>query len=269
MSIADSHADAGAREACTSGAVAQLPLWPLHFEGAFEATPAPRVRHSRRARRVAVRIDAGGRVELVVPRGVSEARALSFLASRADWVAHHLQRRRAASPPDQAFPPPHVELPALGERWRVFLAGGTGRLRLRERAGFMLVVRGSGDHSQWRGLLQRWLIARARAGLAAKLAEQAGLHGFSFQSMSVRRQRTRWGSCSTRGAISLNLCLLFQAPSVLRYLLCHELAHTEHMNHSARFWRRVEQCEPQYRALDAELLRTGWSRVPQWVLEPA
>lgn len=251
---------------------AQLPLWPVRTDGAFDAAPGAVaaqavVRHSRRARRVAVRIDAGGRVELVVPRGVSEARALSFLASRADWVAHHLQRRRASAPPEQAFPPTHVELPALGERWRVFLAGGTGRLRLRQREGQLLEVRGSGDRVQWRRLLQRWLVARAQESLGAALAAQAGSHGFTYSSVSVRRQRTRWGSCSARGAISLNLCLLFQKPAVLRYLLCHELSHTEHMNHSARFWRRVEQCEPQYRALDAELLRTGWSRVPQWVLE--
>ncbi|HMA12515.1 MAG TPA: SprT family zinc-dependent metalloprotease [Steroidobacteraceae bacterium] len=247
---------------------AQLPLWPVRTQGAFDAVSAV-VRHSRRARRVAVRIDAGGRVELVVPRGVSEARARSFLASRADWVAHHLHRRRAAAPPEQAFPPAHIELPALGERWRVFLAGGAGRLRLCQRPGSLLEVRGQGDRSQWRRLLQRWLIARAQQVLATRVAEEARCHGFSFRSVSVRRQRTRWGSCSTRGAISLNLCLLFQAPAVLRYLLCHELAHTEHMNHSARFWLRVEQCEPQYRALDAELLRTGWSRVPQWVLERA
>jgi predicted metal-dependent hydrolase len=251
---------------------AQLPLWPARADGAFDAAPGAVsaqavLRHSRRARRVAVRIDAGGRVELVVPRGVSEARALSFLASRAEWVAHHLQRRRAAAPPEQAFPPAHVELPALGECWRVFLAGGTGRLRLRPREGQLLEVRGSGDRGQWRRLLQRWLVVRARETLAAALAQQAGVHGFSYSSVSVRRQRTRWGSCSARGAISLNLCLLFQSPAVLRYLLCHELSHTEHMDHSARFWRRVGQCEPQYRALDAELLRTGWSRVPQWVLE--
>jgi predicted metal-dependent hydrolase len=269
MSIADSHAAAGAGAAAT-----QLPLWPGRADAAFESAPATVlsmavVRHSRRARRVAVRIDAGGRVELVVPRGVSEARAMSFLATRADWVAQHLQRRRAAAPPEAAFPPAQVELPALQERWRVFLAGGTGRLRLRQREGQLLEVRGSGDAAQWRRLLQRWLVGRAQDALAAALAVQADRHGFSYASVSVRRQRTRWGSCSARGAISLNLCLLFQAPAVLRYLLCHELAHTEHMNHSARFWRRVEQCEPQYRALDAELLRTGWSRVPRWVLERA
>jgi predicted metal-dependent hydrolase len=265
MSIADSRAEAGTAAGCGT-ATTQLSLWPRN-DGAFDAAPAAILRHSRRARRVAVRIDAGGRVELVVPRGVSEARALSFLASRAQWVAQHLQRRRAAALPEQAFPPPHVDLPALAERWRIFLAGGQGRLRLREREGLLLEVRGTGDRSQWRRLLQRWLTAKAQQALAARLTEQASLHGFSFQSISVRRQRTRWGSCSARGAISLNLCLLFQSPAVLRYLLCHELAHTEHMNHSARFWRRVEQCEPQYRALDAELLRTGWSRVPQWMLE--
>jgi predicted metal-dependent hydrolase len=266
MSIADSHAAAGTPEA--SAALAQLPLWPSRADAATEPMPAV-VRHSRRARRVAVRIDAGGRVELVVPRGVSEARAKSFLASRADWVAHHLQRRRAAAPPEQAFPPAHIELTSIGERWRIFLAGGAGRLRLRQREGMLLEVRGSGDRTQWRRLLQRWLITRAQEALAAKLAEQAGRHGFSYRTTRIRRQRTRWGSCSTGGAISLNLCLLFQAPAVLRYLLCHELSHTEHMNHSARFWRRVEQCEPQFRELDAELLRTGWSRVPHWVLERA
>jgi predicted metal-dependent hydrolase len=255
MSIADS--------------AAQLPLWPVHSEGTLDAKPAAILRHSRRARRVAVRIDASGRVELVVPRGVSEARALSFLASRADWVTHHLQRRRAAAKPEQPFPPPHIDLPALGERWRLFVSGGTGQPRLCERSGSLLELRGQADRKQLRRLLQRWLTARAQEMLAARLAETAKQLGFSFSSMQIRCQRTRWGSCSARGAISLNLCLLFQSPAVLRYLLCHELTHTEHMNHSARFWRRVEQCEPQYRALDAELLRTGWSRVPQWVLERA
>lgn len=248
---------------------AQLPLWPVRSDGPIDAVPSAILRHSRRARRVAVRIDAGGRVELVVPRGVSEARALSFLASRADWVTHHLQRRRAAAKPEQAFPPAHIDLPALGERWRVFLAGGSGRLRLIERAEALLEVRGQVDRSCLQRLLQRWLTARAQAMLTIRVTEEANRHGFSFRSVRVRRQRTRWGSCSAKGAISLNLCLLFQSPTVLRYLLCHELSHTEHMNHSARFWRRVEQCEPQYRALDAELLRTGWSRVPQWVMERA
>ncbi len=64
----------------------------------MSARPSVNVRHSRRARRIAVRIAAGGRVELVVPRGVSERRAWAFYESRAEWVREHLARRRLAAP---------------------------------------------------------------------------------------------------------------------------------------------------------------------------
>ena len=82
----------------------------------------------------------------------------------------------------------------------------------------------------------------------------------------MRCQRSRWGSCSARGTISLNLALLFQPEDVVRYLLCHELAHTRHMNHSSRFWRLVAECEPRWRELDAALLQ-GWRNVPQWLVD--
>ena len=67
-----------------------------------------------------------------------------------------------------------------------------------------------------------------------------------------------------RGTVSLNCCLMFQRPDVVRYLLLHELCHTRHMNHSLRFWQLVERFEPAHRALDRELLR-GWQNVPAWV----
>ena len=82
--------------------------------------------------------------------------------------------------------------------------------------------------------------------------------------VAIRCQRTRWGSCSTRGTVSLNCSLLFLREDVVRYLFVHELAHTRHMNHSPDFWRCVETLEPDYRRLDAELL-AGWRTVPEWV----
>jgi predicted metal-dependent hydrolase len=238
----------------------QLPLWS---EPAGQ--PQICVRHSQRARRVAVRITSAGRVELVVPRGVSERQARAFLDSRAEWVSFHVARRRAAQAPAEEFPPRQIVIDLLGESWRVFQAGGAGRPRLVVGAG-VLELRGVGSAEQWRVILRRWLARRAAAPLETMLRAAAATHGFAFASMHIRNQRTRWGSCSTRGAISLNLALLFQPVAVVRYLLCHELAHTRHMNHSARFWRCVEACEPDYRALDAQLC-SGWRRVPGWVRE--
>jgi len=112
--------------------------------------------------------------------------------------------------------------------------------------------------------LRRWLIDEAGAVLGASLEQCARDLGFAYRRVIVRRQRTRWGSCSARGTISLNCCLLFQRPEVVRYLMIHELAHTRHMNHSRRFWQCVAEHCPGHRSLDRELL-DGWRRVPSWV----
>lgn len=232
-----------------------------------------RVRFSSRARRVAVRIAAAGGVELVVPRGVSESRARAFLQSRKDWVNAQLERRRRLTVPEQDFPPRQIVLDAIGENWSLFHGGGKGLPRIRAvatpgRAHGLLRLSGEGTRAQWQGRLSRWLVIRAQERVEPLLQELAQRHGFRCTGLKVRRQRTRWGSCSSKGTISINVALLFQAPDVLRYLLLHELSHTRHMNHSQHFWRCVAECEPRYRTLDAELLN-GWSRVPHWLMVSA
>ncbi len=112
--------------------------------------------------------------------------------------------------------------------------------------------------------LRDWLMAAGRRGLEPWLARVAVETGLHFVRVQVRRQRTRWGSCSRTGTISLNVALLFQPPEVVRYLLVHELCHTRHMNHSTRFWRLVERHEPEWRRLDRRLVQ-GWREVPDWV----
>lgn len=240
------------------------------------------VRESRRARRLAVRVHRTGRVEVVVPPRTSRATVSAFLTEHHNWI----EARRAAAlrhkPAETPFPPRRIALPGVYEAWRVHLAGGTGRLRIREpretegepdgppdlpgqASDELLVISGdSGSAQQLKDALRRWLMARAQVVLGEHLADCAREFGFAYQRLSIRRQRTRWGSCSTRGTISLNCCILFQPPEVLRYLLIHELSHTRHMNHSRAFWECVARCCPDYRALDRQLL-DGWRRVPSWV----
>ena len=82
------------------------------------------------------------------------------------------------------------------------------------------------DSRAVRQLLRRWLTERATEVLAPTLHALARELGFDFERVLIRRQRSRWGSCSTRGTISLNCCLMFQRPQVVRYLMIHELSHT-------------------------------------------
>ena len=76
--------------------------------------------------------------------------------------------------------------------------------------------------------------------------EFAGRHNLQVNRVSVRNQRTRWGSCSRRGQISLNWRLVQTPVSVRDYIVLHELAHLKEMNHSRRFWAEVARLCPEF-----------------------
>ena len=146
--------------------------------------------------------------------------------------------------------------------WRV----ASGRLRVAEAAsgGILQRARARPRRQICARRCGAWLLRAARERLAPRVAALAAATGVPYSRVSIRRQRSRWGSCSARGTISLNCCLLFQRPEVVDYLIVHELMHVKHMNHSARFWQAVERHCADWRALDRELVQ-GWRHVPRWV----
>jgi predicted metal-dependent hydrolase len=225
------------------------------------------VRRSARARRLSVRVFRDGRVEVVVPPRASERTVAEFVRRHGTWIERQRARsfRERSAALQQPVPPARIELPAFDEVWRVHLAGGSGAPRLRAAMPGLLSWRGHAlpDARSARALL-RWLMGHARVRLGSLLVEVAAETGLQPGRMELRRQRSRWGSCSTHGTISLNVCLAFQPAPVVRYLMIHELTHLEHMNHSAHFWAAVARRCPQWRELDRELLQ-GWRRVPQWL----
>jgi hypothetical protein len=242
---------------------AQLNLW----SGETGPQEQWQVRESRRARRLSVRVCVGGRVDVVVPVRTSRRTVQSFLDRHREWIERQREKARTLGLPTQPFPPQRIELAAAGQTLRVHLTGGAGKPRVKRLAPDLIAIAGStGNTRAATEALQLWLMKTARETLSPMLAAAARETGLAYRKLCIRRQRTRWGSCSSRGTISLNCCLLFQPPEVVRYLLIHELTHTAHMNHSARFWRTVEQQCPDYRRLDRELL-DGWRRVPGWMMQ--
>jgi predicted metal-dependent hydrolase len=245
------------------GDASLLQLDLLGADGGGERGDGPRIRVSRRARRLSVRVYPDARVEVVVPPRARPAEVETFLCAHREWIDAKRAQALANRPEPEAFPPATIDFHATGERWRVHVAGGAGRLRLAESAG-LLTVKGEGTPAALRRLLRNWLMRAALPRLEPRVAAIARANGVRFARVSIRRQRSRWGSCSARGTISLNACLLFQRAAVVDYLIAHELTHVKHMNHSARFWQAVESVCADWRALDRELLQ-GWRTVPRWM----
>ncbi len=226
----------------------------------------PQIRVSRRARRLAVRVYPDARVEVVVPPRARPREVESFIAAHREWIEDKRAQALRNRPAPEAFPPARIEFALSKQGWRLHLSGGSGRLRVVEKpgeGGGILEVSGTWTPAALRKSLRAWLLKAAMRQLEPRVAALSTATGIGYSKVSVRRQRSRWGSCSVRGTISLNACLLFQRPEVVDYLIVHELAHVKHMNHSARFWQLVERHCAQWRELDRELVQ-GWRNVPRW-----
>jgi predicted metal-dependent hydrolase len=222
------------------------------------------VRVSDRTRRLTVRVYPGGRVEVTVPPRTRPGTVEHFVRAHREWIDAKvlefasLRRRRDPTLPTE------VRMSAVGQSWGI-------RYLERARPGWKVVADGAVEvygalatPEKLRVSLRAWLTETARKALEPRIFALAAERGFTIERVQMRRQHTRWGSCSRGGTVSLNVCLVFQSPAVVRYLMLHELCHTRHMNHSDRFWALVESEEPNYRALDAELT-SGWQFVPDWV----
>jgi predicted metal-dependent hydrolase len=217
---------------------------------------------SERARRLTARVHVGGRVEIVVPVGVSANTVRDFVQRFTPWIDRKVAAMQNVVEAD-AEVPRAVEFALTHESFSVVWHCAPRRAVTQN--GAHVIVEAPNDGVA-RGLLQGWLKRAAGERLAPQLMRLAQELNYTVARVSIRCQRTRWGSCSTRGTVSLNCSLVFLRPEVVRYLFIHELAHTKHMNHSVNFWRLVGELEPEYRRLDRELL-AGWRTVPAWVFK--
>ena len=219
------------------------------------------VRISPRARRLTARVHVGGRVEIVVPVGVNAHAVRDFVQRFTPWIDRKVAAMRGAVAPTEAVPR-SIHFALTGEEFQVEWHAAAAGMR---QHGSRLVVTAA-DEAGARQQLQTWLKAAARERLAPRLLQLAADLKYPVARVAIRCQRTRWGSCSTRGTVSLNCSLVFLRPQVVHYLFVHELAHTKHMNHSSSFWHLVAKLEPEYRSLDRELL-AGWRTVPSWIFK--
>ncbi|MCH8298749.1 MAG: M48 family metallopeptidase [Chloroflexi bacterium] len=224
--------------------------------------PAYNVRESKRARRVTVKVSSWSGLEVVVPVGFDRSEIPEILRSKAGWIKKSLERTR---PVEELKRPASICLGLLGETWRTEYSPSPGkRVALSERDGRLLSLTGPVDDPVMvAAALSRWLQQRAKDMLVPWLHRLSAELSLPFSRASVRRQRTKWGSCSAEKSISLNRNLLFLSEPMARYVLVHELCHGRRLDHSKKFWGLLETFEPNAR-LTAAKVRAAAELVPRW-----
>jgi hypothetical protein len=243
----------------------QLGLFDSRWVRASDVVATPlSVRESRRARRLILRVLPPHTLELVVPRGTKPHEVAAFVQEHRRWIERARGEIAARYPIGHDRLPTRIELPSVRQTWQVRYRHEPIAKPRCHAAGEVLDVRTrDADHRGAAALLRSWLLDQARTFLRPWLMREAEVVGRHPKGIQVRLQRTRWGSCSSVGNISLNAGLLFLEPPLVRYLLIHELCHLFSLNHSQRFWRYVERYEPTYRELDRQLTE-AWAMIPLW-----
>ena len=209
------------------------------------------VRRSQRARRVRVAVDPERGVEVVLPQRAPQRAAAEAVRELRPWIERRLEEAERAR---QTVEARRGTVPYLDETLR--LHPQPGRTRVHRRHDDLFVP--AGDP---RPALERWYRRMAAKEIAPRLDHAVERLGTSYTALTIRNQRTRWGSCSSTGAMSFNWRLLLAPEQVLDYVVWHEACHLLVLDHSPRFWSLVERHVPDYAEPRRWLRRHGQTLV--------
>jgi len=192
-----------------------------------------------RARRYLLRLRSDGVARVTIPRRGTISAARDFALRNVRWLERQFQRL--------------ADQPKNTAEWKVgtgiYFRGELARIEMDANGSILFgteQIMVSDASADLRPAIQKHLRKLASQELSHRVTELAALHAVNVSRVSVRNQKSRWGSCSRKGTISLNWRLI-QSPNFVRdYIILHELAHREQMNHSRNFWREVERLCPDY-----------------------
>lgn len=218
------------------------------------------VRPSRRARRVSLRIREAGHVEVIVPLHHLVPAPETVLERHAAWILRAFERLRRSGGGEVSPPVDGSSILFLGRERTLRIYREARRRPSITLTDSEIIVRLTTESpGDVRLLLGRWMRARAESVIPDRVRALNDRWKFRYSSITVRDQRTRWGSCSRKGALSFNWRLIILPPVVADYLICHELAHLKYLDHSSGFWNLVARICPSFRESERWLRRNGRS----------
>lgn len=222
-------------------------------------------------RRITVFVFPDNRVEVRAPGRSSVDSIYQFVASTTPWIQKRLARNRLRPVLLKLRFVEGEEIPFLGKT--LCLRAVTGRrLHYDAARGVLYVpsekrpVAATGSEIPVKKTaVIRFFETQARELFAPLVERYASVIGREASHISVRAMKSRWGSCSSTGRLSLNWRILCAPPEVAEYLVVHEMCHLLHRNHSERFWKAVEKAMPDFKKARAILRKTGPGILSLWI----
>jgi predicted metal-dependent hydrolase len=221
-----------------------------------------RVRESLRARTSRIIVGPNRPLEIIVPQHLRDADVDRILAERHAWIRTKTAKARsiAARPERLGLGQPGVvwldltPIPVYLTQTTAFDAGPVSARLARDHLDVGPMSFSSPDNAAAIAV-ERWYRREARTAITETADREARRLGLRYQSIAIRDQRTRWGSCSRRGNLSFNWRLAIAPQDILDYVVVHELCHLREPNHSKAFWRLLDAAIP------------GWQAHARWLRE--
>jgi predicted metal-dependent hydrolase len=220
-------------------------------------------RTTSRSRSIRLSITPAGEVLITTPPWVPQFQVKNFVADHEDWIAKSLAKieshRSMADTKDTLFLFGKSYAKKITNNpeqpYGIHLSNATAD-KTTENS---ITINTLSTATKPAALLERFLKNTATQYIIPRV-HQIGKHmGITFNNVSLKQQKTRWGSCSSDGNLNFNWRLVHAPTEVIDYVIIHELAHRIHMNHSAHFWELVSQFDPEHSKHRGWLKRNGMS----------
>lgn len=188
---------------------------------------------------------------MAAPAKASHRELQKFAESATDWIAKSYRKLQRL---EREFD--LSEIGYLGEKWRI-VTRDQGRTKLLAETSCKTFTVKAPCIISARKIVEQWLRLQAKRKIEHAITARAAMMGVTPARISIRDQKSRWGSCSSTGTISINWRLIMAPPEILDYIIVHELAHLQELNHSARFWKLVEENCPNFRSHERWIKQNG------------
>jgi predicted metal-dependent hydrolase len=214
-----------------------------------------RLKQSQRTRGIRLEIRSETGLTVVVPRKYTEHEVLDILKQKARWILKHLPAGKPVQMPlFTQEPGPGDRLSLMGRPIEIVVHTVNSTLSSAVLQGNKLLISTGSRNGVIPKILEKWYRQQAATIFRQKADGFKEAMGLRYNNIYIRGQKTRWGSCSPSGNLTLNWKLLMAPEDIIDYVVIHELAHLKHMNHSKKFWDMVGQYCP------------GWAKYRKWLI---